>query len=234
MRQHVMEGVCLAIGLLTASPSAAGTDAVLRWNENAGKAAAAACLTPEGNPLAESRMYAMVHIAVHDALNAIDRRSRPYALRCPGEGWNVIQRRHRGRGAGCAGRGHRPAPGIAVSASSAASPPSRPIMRRPSASFPTTSRRPAGSPSGRRRPRPSSRCAPTTDRTHRFGLRLSAGDPARRYRFHSGHALRVRATLGRGDAVRAPRVVAVPRRPAVPDREQRICGGLQRGEVARR
>ena len=79
MRQHVMGGVCLAIGLLTASPSAAGTDAVLRWNENAGKAAAAACLTPEGNALAESRMYAMVHIAVHDALNAIDRRSRPYA-----------------------------------------------------------------------------------------------------------------------------------------------------------
>ena len=79
MRQHVMGGVCLAIGLLTASPSAAGTDAVLRWNENAGKAAAAACLTPEGNALAESRMYAMVHIAVHDALNAIDRRSRRYA-----------------------------------------------------------------------------------------------------------------------------------------------------------
>ena len=80
MRQHVMGGVCLAIGLLTASPGAAGTDAVLRWNENAGKAAAAACLTPEGNALAESRMYAMVHIAVHDALNAISRRSRPYAF----------------------------------------------------------------------------------------------------------------------------------------------------------
>ena len=79
MRQHVMGGVCLAIGLLTASPSAAATDAVLRWNENAGKAATAACLTPEGNALAESRMYAMVHIAVHDALNAIDRRSHPYA-----------------------------------------------------------------------------------------------------------------------------------------------------------
>jgi hypothetical protein len=25
-------------------------------------------------------MYAMVHVAVHDAVNAIDRRSRPYAF----------------------------------------------------------------------------------------------------------------------------------------------------------
>ena len=112
MRQHVMGGVCLAIGLLTPSPSAAGTDAVLRWNENAGKAAAAACLAPEGNALAESRMYAMVHIAVHDALNAIDRRSRPYVFDVQVNGRNVIQRRHRSRGAGCAGRGHWSAPGI--------------------------------------------------------------------------------------------------------------------------
>jgi hypothetical protein len=33
-----------------------------------------------GNGLVESRMYAMVHAAVHDAVNAIDRRSRPYAF----------------------------------------------------------------------------------------------------------------------------------------------------------
>jgi hypothetical protein len=79
MRQHVLGGVGLSIVLLAASPSAARTDAVLRWNENAGRAAAAACLTPEGNALAEARMYAMVQIAVHDAVNAIRRRSRPYA-----------------------------------------------------------------------------------------------------------------------------------------------------------
>jgi hypothetical protein len=79
MRQHAVGGVCLSICLLTASPGAAGTDAVLRWNENAGRAALAACLGPDGNALAESRMYAMVQIAVHDAVDAIDRRSRPYA-----------------------------------------------------------------------------------------------------------------------------------------------------------
>ena len=33
-----------------------------------------------GNDPAESRMYAMMHVAIHDALNAIDRRSRPYAF----------------------------------------------------------------------------------------------------------------------------------------------------------
>ncbi len=55
-------------------------DAVTDWNENAGEAAKAACISPDDDPLHESRMYAMVHIAIHDALNAIDRRSRPYTF----------------------------------------------------------------------------------------------------------------------------------------------------------
>jgi hypothetical protein len=56
------------------------SDAVSDWNANAGKAAIAACISPRDNPLHESHMYAMTHVAIHDALNAIDRRSRPYAL----------------------------------------------------------------------------------------------------------------------------------------------------------
>jgi PAP2 superfamily len=55
-------------------------DGVLTWSANAGDAALAACLAPTGNPLLESRMYAMAHVAIHDALNAIDRRYRPYAF----------------------------------------------------------------------------------------------------------------------------------------------------------
>jgi hypothetical protein len=55
-------------------------DAVIVWNANAGVAATAACLAPLNNPLHESRIYAMMHVAIHDAVNAIDRRSRPYAL----------------------------------------------------------------------------------------------------------------------------------------------------------
>ena len=33
-----------------------------------------------GNPLFESRVYAMMHVAIHDALNSIERRYEPYAL----------------------------------------------------------------------------------------------------------------------------------------------------------
>lgn len=56
------------------------SDAVSAWNANAGKAAVAACISPGDDPLHEARMYAMTHLAIHDALNAIDRRSRPYAF----------------------------------------------------------------------------------------------------------------------------------------------------------
>jgi hypothetical protein len=66
----------LALG----SAQTAYADAVTRWNANAGKAAVAACISPSLDPLHESRMYAMMHIAIHDALNAIDRRFRPYGV----------------------------------------------------------------------------------------------------------------------------------------------------------
>jgi hypothetical protein len=71
-------GVHLFLAL--AGPGAARADAVLTWNENAARAATAACIHISGNGLAEARMYAMVHAAIHDAVNAIDRRSRPYAF----------------------------------------------------------------------------------------------------------------------------------------------------------
>jgi hypothetical protein len=56
------------------------SDAVTAWNANAGEAARAACISPIDNPLHESRLYAMTHVAIHDALNAIDSRSEPYAF----------------------------------------------------------------------------------------------------------------------------------------------------------
>ena len=58
----------------------AGGDAVTFWNANAGMAAIEACIAPVDDPLHESRIYAMMHIAIHDALNAIDRRSQPYTF----------------------------------------------------------------------------------------------------------------------------------------------------------
>ena len=71
---------CLTLCVALLWPHPAQADAVTDWNVRAGRAAMAACLSPTGNGLAEARMYAMVHVAIHDALNAIDRRSRPYAF----------------------------------------------------------------------------------------------------------------------------------------------------------
>ena len=71
--------LAFAAAPVSAHPSAR-SDAVIAWNANAGEAAVAACISPVDDPLHESRMYAMTHVAIHDALNAIDRRSRPYAF----------------------------------------------------------------------------------------------------------------------------------------------------------
>lgn len=59
----------------------AGVNAVVAWNDHAAAAARAACVAPFDNPLHESRMYAIMHVAVYDALNAISPRSEPYAYR---------------------------------------------------------------------------------------------------------------------------------------------------------
>jgi hypothetical protein len=63
----------------------AGSDAVLVWNAHAGVAATKACIAPLADPFHESRMYAMMHVAIHDALNAIDRRFRPYTFDTPAQ-----------------------------------------------------------------------------------------------------------------------------------------------------
>ena len=76
----------LTLAVPATSAEAAGDgqrplNTVLRWNETAGEAAVAACISPNDNPLHESRMYAVLHLAVHDALQAVDRRFTPYAFR---------------------------------------------------------------------------------------------------------------------------------------------------------
>jgi hypothetical protein len=81
MKDHIVASIGLSLLLTGLWPSESRADVVITWNENAARAATAACLHISGNGLAESRMYAMVHAAVHDGVNAIDRRSRPYALK---------------------------------------------------------------------------------------------------------------------------------------------------------
>ncbi len=89
MRRWTRILLCAVLGAALLSPAAArtpvafaavGEDAVIVWSANAGEAATAACLAPLNDPLHEARIYAMMHLAIHDALNAIDRRSSPYAL----------------------------------------------------------------------------------------------------------------------------------------------------------
>ena len=176
MNQNLAGGVCLSLCLLISWPSAAHADEILTWNVNAGKAAIAACLAPGGNALAESRIYAMAHAAMHDALNAIDRRSRPYVF---------------------------DARATAVTSSSAAiAAAARDVLisvimqlqesstciqngvtsveadySAALAAIPNSdARRPAESYWDRPPPRPSSRCAPSTDRTRRCSiLRIRKG-----------------------------------------------------------
>ena len=71
---------CLTLGVVAGGTRTATADDVTHWNEVAADAALTCGITPALNPLHESRMYALVHLAGHDALNAIDRRSRPYVL----------------------------------------------------------------------------------------------------------------------------------------------------------
>ncbi len=59
-------------------------NAVQRWNDVAGRAALASCLSPGNDPLHESRMYALAALAAHDALNAVHRRYASYASRPTG------------------------------------------------------------------------------------------------------------------------------------------------------
>ena len=81
--------VAVATGILVpaagGSPAAAAhrkkaPDAVLAWNQIANDVMVTTGITPLFDPLHESRIYAMVHIAIHDALNGIERHSSPYAI----------------------------------------------------------------------------------------------------------------------------------------------------------
>lgn len=75
---HVIVAVSLlTLASLALAQSAKDADnAVVRWNRIATDAAAAAQM----DPLTETRIFSILHLAIHDAVNAIDQRYEPYRL----------------------------------------------------------------------------------------------------------------------------------------------------------
>ena len=65
----------LALAATPAWAAAARPNPVLHWN---GVAAEAHAPSQGTNPMAQSRTFAILHAAVHDAVNAIERRYAPY------------------------------------------------------------------------------------------------------------------------------------------------------------
>lgn len=68
--------VATAIVALFTLPARAAVDEVTHWNGVATKAAEEAAT----DPLTESRVFAILHLAIHDAVNAVDRRFEPFAF----------------------------------------------------------------------------------------------------------------------------------------------------------
>ena len=64
----------------------AAPNAVIAWNENVREASIAACSIGGAGP-AEARMFALAHLAIHDALNGIHRHSHPYAANLHAPRW---------------------------------------------------------------------------------------------------------------------------------------------------
>jgi hypothetical protein len=72
-------GAAFAAVAPAAEAAHSASTAVLDWNAEAGRAAVIACISPTTDAPHEARMYAMSSLAVHDALNAIDRRAEFFA-----------------------------------------------------------------------------------------------------------------------------------------------------------
>ena len=86
MKRYLAATLSMLLGAGAALPARSAPhaaeleDPVMMWNEITAEATVLSGIAPLFNPLHESRLYAMVHIAVHDALNGIQRHSEPYAV----------------------------------------------------------------------------------------------------------------------------------------------------------
>ena len=187
------------------APRDATADAVTDWNATRPEPRSPPASLPSRILFTKARLYAMMHVAIHDALNAIDRRSRPYAFRARVGTWA--------------------SPDAAVAA--AARDVLVPLIGQIGFPFPppcidagmavVEGRLPGGA---RRHPRRSGKdeghqaragggrgdSGPEKGRRGRHaaaGFRLPAGHDARRVSLHARFRFRVRARMGTGHAIRA-------------------------------
>ncbi|HLG56205.1 MAG TPA: vanadium-dependent haloperoxidase [Vicinamibacterales bacterium] len=72
------------VGLFMTSPLAHASDAVMEWNQ----IALAATVTANQGPLPQIRTMAIVHVSVHDAVNAVTREYKTY-LDAPHKSWGA-------------------------------------------------------------------------------------------------------------------------------------------------
>src|SRR5215218_6212577 len=81
--------ICVAAAFLIALsvPAAARADAVTDWNVRAGTALA---VTARQSPTTASLHMAMVHGAIYDAVNGIDRGHRPYLVLPNAQPWDSV------------------------------------------------------------------------------------------------------------------------------------------------
>ena len=246
MKRHAVAALVLAVGTtvgtVQGAPPTAGaagqtaSNLVIGLNETLARAALASGIAPGPDPLHESRMYTMVHLAIHDALNTIDRRSEPYAMDF----------------------GPLPDASVEAAVAVAAYEVAIPFLEELRA-LPAileidvdAARARAG---GLRRSHRAGRGRPGQDpghgdRRHRGGRdprcphgrwlrhrvprrRVRGGRPARGVPLHPGRSVRGRAGLGRGQAVPVRRHRVDPPAPAARPGEPAVREGLRRAQAAR-
>ena len=184
------------------------------------------------DPLHESRLYAMMHLAIHDALNAIDRRSRPYVIFLPMNPGASAEAAV-AAAARDAGSAPHPTPSSRRGASRMAST----VSRRTTQTRSPQSRNPAKTQGvelgGRGRVAILALRAADGADTPSWTW-VPPGGRTRRVPVHTRLPVRIRPRLGRRDPFVLKDQLAVPPGRHLQGNEQEVHRGLQRGEGARR
>ena len=166
--QHMranLHRLLVAVALIAPAPSAFA-DVITDWNEKA-----VAFVTRKMAPAAGQRVVTIMHVAMFDAVNSIDRRYRPYLVQLPAAASTSKE-------AAAAAAAGTVLASLHPQAEGELRAPWRPILPP----FPTAMRKRRESSSARQSRRKSSRRAPTTARTRRIpiGQRPSRASTLRR------------------------------------------------------